>query len=263
MTQFLRTCATLTTLAFVHFTATGFAGEVALNPAALQENTLEADGSTTERIERQHGPYFAAWLGAATGPTASTSGRLGGTHINDETGFAAGLKLGYYFRTPYFIRPSIEFELAYLKTDLALGGSAEGRNRERLGFSGSSDMNALVGTVNLVLALDLGSIREEVGDFLAGLHPYIGAGIGASYSSVENFDGKLNGRGSARDQKLHVEGGSKFGFAYQLMAGLEVELDDDVSLFGEYKRVSMDQTGASSIRDYETDLWIFGCKLSY
>jgi opacity protein-like surface antigen len=212
--------------------------------------------------ERESGPYVGAWLGAVTGGKASFREELRGAELGDSTGFTGGLKLGYSWQTPIFIRPSVEVEFAYLTDDLTPTGSVDGSARKAGQIkSGGGDLNALVGTVNLVLALDLGGIRDQVGDFVAGLHPYIGIGVGGAYSSVERFETKVRSGGG--DEKIRVEGGSKIDFAHQLLAGLEIDLDDELSIFGEYKRISLDSTGSKSIRDYERDLWVFGCKFAY
>lgn len=256
MKTYLRSAAALAALCVTTHLSNLQAAEVILN-----ESTLAEDGSTAVVIERQQGPYVAAWLGVAGGASATTSGGLKGAELQDGNGFAAGLKLGYYYQTPFFVRPSIELEVAYLNSEFNVGGNLEGRDGGR--FAGGSDLQALVGTVNLVLALDLGAVRDQVGDFLAGFHPYIGVGAGAGYSSLEAFEGNVKGQGDGKNRKLRVDGGSKIDFAYQLMAGLEIDLDEDVSIFGEFKHMSLGGAGGGAVSDYQRDLWVFGCKLAY
>ncbi len=238
------------------------AAEIPLNAIGEQP-----EGVTTEITERKDGPYVAAWLGAATAGKASFREELRGADLGDSTGFAGGLKLGYSWQTPIFIRPSVELELAYLTDNLSPMGSIEDnsgrREVSRRIKSGGTDLNALVGTVNFVLALDLGAIRDQVGDFVAGLHPYVGIGIGGAYSSVDKFETRARSSSSRNDEKIRVDGGSKIDFAYQFLAGLEIDLDDSFSIFGEYKHISLNSTGSEVIRDYERDLWVFGCKLAY
>jgi opacity protein-like surface antigen len=235
----------------------GQAAEIPLN--AIGETP---EGVTTELTDRESGPYVGAWLGAVTGGRASFRNELRGAELGGSTGFTGGLKLGYSWQTPIFLRPSVEVEFAYLTDDLNPTGSVDGSGRNGGEIkTGGSHLNALVGTVNLVLALDLGAIRDRVGEFVAGLHPYIGIGVGGAYGNVQPFQAKVTTDGE--DEKIRVEGGSKIDFAHQLLAGLEIDLDDELSIFGEYKRISLDSTGSKSIRDYERDLWVFGCKFAY
>lgn len=254
----LHRASTCLALAVLLLPLSGDAAEIPLN--ALGE---EPEGITTELTERESGPYVGAWLGAVTGGKASFRNDLRGGELGDSTGFTGGLKLGYSWQTPIFIRPSVEVEFAYLTDDLTPTGSVNGSVRKTGQLkSGGGDLSAIVGTVNLVLALDLGAIRDQVGEFVAALHPYIGVGVGGAYSSVDPFVAKVR-TSEGRNEKIRVDGGSKIGFAYQLLAGLEIDLDDELSIFGEYKRMSLEGTGSSSIRDYERDLWVFGCKFAY
>jgi opacity protein-like surface antigen len=232
--------------------STAFGGEVYLN-------TIDSANSVV--VERQEGPYIGLWLGAATDGSASFRSKLTGAKMESETGFAAGLKLGYYYRLPFAIRPSIEFELTYLNDDFGLSGTVDSRRSGRGSVSGGADIQTLIGTVNLVLALDLAAYRENVGDFWAAFHPYVGIGGGAAYSSLEGFDVRVKTRDGRK--KLKVDGGSDFDFAYQLFTGLEFELDSDFSVFGEYKLIGINSTGSDAVRDYERDLWTIGCKFGY
>jgi opacity protein-like surface antigen len=255
MKHTLRTPALLALGALLLTTFVSRAAEIPLN--AIGE---EPEGVTTELTERRDGPYFGVWLGAATGGKAAFREELRGAELGDSTGFTGGLKLGYYWLTPIFIRPAVEVEFAYLTDDLSPTGSVEDGGRIK---SGGSNLNALIGTVNFVLALDLGAIRDQVGDFAAGLHPYVGVGIGGAYSSVEKFETRVSSSSSRGGEKVRVEGGSKIDFAYQFLAGLEIEMDEDFSIFGEYKHISLDSTGSKAVLDYERDLWVFGCKFAY
>jgi opacity protein-like surface antigen len=231
------------------------AGEVPLN--ALSADDENPEMATTVYVERDQGPYISLWLGAASGGDATFSGRLKGAELDSNTDFAFGAKFGYFYRTPFFVRPSIELELGYLDSEIGASGNA-GNVRS---FRGSGDFQSIYGTVNVVLALDLAPYRDTVGDILSAIHPYIGAGIGGAYS---RFDG-MNGKGRTDDgsRKVRVDGGSKFDFAHQIFGGIEIDLDDEFSIFGEYKRITIESTGSDSIRNYERNLWIVGAKIGY
>jgi hypothetical protein len=227
------------------------AGEVYLNTLDSGDRVL---------VERQQGPYVGLWLGAATGGRASFDGKLQGSRLESETGFTGGIKAGYYWRLPFAVRPALELDLGYLNDDFGLSGSANsdsGKGR----VSGGGDIQALVGTVNFVLALDLGAYRDQVGDFFAALHPYVGIGAGGAYSSLDGFD--VSARTNEGKKRVRVDGGSSFDFAHQFLAGLEIELEDDFSIFGEWKRINISNTGSTAVRDYERALWTFGAKFGY
>lgn len=233
----------------------GLANEVYLN--TMSSKNGEVQSQSTEVVERQHGPYVGVWLGISTNGDASLRGPLVGSGLEDSTGFAGGLKLGYYFRTPYALRPAIELELGYLSNNLNHSGTVENGKSETAAITGGSNFQAFTGMINLVVALDLGAYRQELGDFAAAIHPYIGVGGGAAYSKTSDFNTRIDGK------EVKLDSGSKVGFAYQLITGLEFDLAEDFSIFGEYKRVAISNTGSENIKDYERNLWVFGCKLAY
>ena len=239
---------------------TATAGEVYLDTVRATTGGYSDTVVSTERAYRTQGAYFGLQGGVSSRGSASFRNELGGAELEDESGFVLGARAGYWFRIPFPIRPSLEVELNYLRDDVSVGGTVS--SEKHVGrVTGGGDLSAFVGTVNLVLALDLEPYRDQVGDVLAAFHPYVGAGIGAAYSSLEDFSLKIRDE-EGGEKKVDAEG-SKIDFAYQVFGGLEIDLSEEFSIYGEYKRMVLEGTGTESITDYERDLWVLGFKVNY
>ncbi len=219
----------------------------ALTPA-LRADEVFFDTVSTEKASRMSGAYFGVFGGGATTADSSTGTPLEGANVDGGSGWFAGAEVGYYFRTPFPIRPAIELEAFYLGTEVDSSGSTDFR----------SDLWAAGAFVNLLLALDLSMYAEDLGPFWSSLRPYVGAGIGAAYT-------KLNG-GSVQHKdgtSTRIDSSSSVGFAYQLFAGLEVALADDLSIYGEYKYLVLDNTGSEAVSEVASNLWTLGVKVQY
>lgn len=215
------------------------AGEVALNQ--LPPNTV-----STVKAMRQHGAYWSAFAGPAFDFTADAQGRFGGYQMDDKGGWIAGVKAGYSFETPGVFRPAVELEVAYLDNELR-------------GSNGSSslrgDLFHVTLMANAILGIDMGELTGMAA--WSGVRPYVGAGVGAAYSSVrgvtaETPDGEDN-RGDSSETSL----------AYQFIVGLEYQLSDYVSLVTDYRYFVIDDIAGGDFGEATQDLWTIGVKVNY
>lgn len=217
---------------------------------AVEADEVYFDTVSTEKAVRMHGAYFGFFGGGSTDFSATNDeGELGGYSVNDEGGWFLGAEIGYEFRTPFPIRPAVEVELFYLANDFQAEDGAGNR--------ATADLYHVNLMVNFVLALDFSNFESDLGVF-AAFHPYIGAGIGASYSDLSHSRIDLAGGG-----KDDFGSGSDITFAYQLFGGLELALSDYVSIYGEYRRLFIDDLAGAALGDGEQNLWGFGFKVKY
>ncbi len=208
------------------------------------------DTVSTEKAVRTQGSYWSLFGGGVAGTEADYANDYSGFSNSSENGFFVGTELGYEFHTPFPIRPALEVELFYVDTKM----NAEGPDSSTL----RADLQHINLMANVVLALDLGQGQEEVGSFASALHPYVGAGLGVAYASmgsrnIDTPEGKSKSLGDSSD----------FTFAYQVFAGLELDLGDYVSIYGEYRYLVLQELAGGSVSDFAEDLWGFGVKVKY
>jgi len=150
--------------------------------------------------------------------------------LDPNTGWFAGVKLGYVFDTHTWFLPAVELEGFYNHLDV----EANGRSDElRTDAHVRAEMRSAVMMANLLGKIDLGHFR-----------PYIGGGAGAAYVSAGQVDAELDFRGH---EVIHVNGDAdEFGrigrfrtdgwtFAWQAVGGFDYYLTPRVSVFAEYK----------------------------
>lgn len=207
------------------------------------------DTVSTAKTSRLHGAYISAHTGVSDTGSIDTSDRLSRMGVKGDTGWTAGLKFGYMFTTPTVLRPALELELSYLTSELS--GSKGSRNTYR------SDFQAFNAFGNAVMAFDFEDQNTPSDDFLAKIKPYIGAGVGVSLTRNERVEARIDGR------RIKDEDGGKTSFGYQVFAGLEVPLSDELSLFGEYKYVNLYDLGGGDIQGADFNLYTVGLRLQY
>ncbi len=230
----------------------GFIG--ALTCAALIAQSAEVyfDTISTEKATRLHGAYFGAYGGISINPDGDVRSR-GQTYENfdDSIGGWGGIEIGYSWQTPIPLRPAVEFELMYLYNELDARGSGGGVF--------ASEEHSIIAMFNFVLALDLEPYRQDIGDFWANLHPYVGAGIGAGY--VFNSDLQVRDTPGGRDRQSDQD---DLTFAYQIFAGIEYDVTEAFSIYMEYKYLVLDDLGNDiGISDRENHLLGVGFKVQY
>lgn len=146
--------------------------------------------------------------------------------LDSETGWFAGLKLGYVFDTGSFLLPAIELEGFYNNVDVNLHAEADDFDvTSEIG----GELDQIVVQLNFQLKFDCGRFR-----------PYIGAGAGAAYLESDEIRGevRLDGdeffdfEGDVDDFGINNEG---WVFAWQGLAGFDFYFTDNCSVFAEYK----------------------------
>jgi opacity protein-like surface antigen len=208
------------------------------------------DTVSTSKASRLHGAYFSVYGGGTSVENVDVSSRLDGLKVGDDGGWMAGIKFGYSFDTPLPLRPAAELEIFGLSTDLSGRGN---------GYSYDSDLAAYGAMGNLVLALDLDGFSGSIGDFVPRLKPYVGAGAGLAYVTQNHIRIKRPGK----ELKKPEDGGGEIGFGYQLFAGLELELAEEFSVYGEYKFVNLYDISSGQVDGAEFSIWSLGMKVQY
>lgn len=217
-------------------------------PMGARAAEVYFDTISTEKAVRAQGAYFGLFGGGAMDLDVKTGGALEGFAQQDEGGWFLGAEIGYQFRTPFPVRPAFELELFYFANEF---------RAEAPGALATADFYHITLMANFILALDLSDFRDDIG-FLASVHPYIGAGLGGAYTNVSNADIEF-----ATTDDVSLSDGSKFSFAYQVFAGLEVALSDYVSVYGEYRRLWISDLAGAEFDDGDQNLWGLGFKVQY
>jgi opacity protein-like surface antigen len=208
------------------------------------------DTVNTARASRLQGAYFGTFAGGANVTGTSTSGRLGGMGVDGKgMGWMGGVEFGYKWETPAGINLMAELEFYYL--DQEISGNT-GRSKYR------STLRSLGAMANGIVQLDLGSLLGEEAGWIGRIKPYVGAGFGLGYGDQDDISFKPTGK---RERTLS-EGG-EIGFAYQLLAGVEVEVTDSFSVYGEYRYMDLYDFGNSDITGAEISSWIVGLRFQY
>ncbi len=208
------------------------------------------DTVSTAKAGRLQGAYIGTFAGGANVSGTSTAGRLGGMGVDGKgMGWIGGVEFGYKWATPVGLNLASELEIYYLNQDLS-GGNSGARYR--------SNLRSLGAMVNGIVELDLGSILGEEAGWMGRVKPYVGAGVGLGYGDQDKIAYKPSGR---RERTL--DGGGDTGFAYQLMGGVEVEVSDTFSVYGEYRYMDLQGFGSGDITGAEISTWVLGMKFQY
>jgi len=161
----------------------------------------------------QVGGYIGVWGGYTISPDASSGDSYNWNYYNRydldiQEAWALGVKVGY---TPPQLRYfSFEFEYSYLDPDI--NKSVLGQNRT--GFvvvDGDVKLNNFI--FNAIAKYPLGRF-----------HPYVGAGIGCSYSDMSataTQSGVINSASVGEDYT---------SFTWQLLTGVEIDIINNLSV---------------------------------
>ncbi len=209
------------------------------------------DTVSTKRVARPHGAYLGLFGGINSRQNINTQNeQLERFSPNDETGWFIGGEFGYEFQTPYPFRPSVEAEFFYTGYDFNATGE--------FGVStASAEVYHLSLMFNAILALDLSDQEREVGPFMAAFHPYIGVGLGPSYS------GARNSKIVTPTSVTNFDASSELSMAYQVFAGIEFDVSEYVSLYGEYRWLYIHDLPGGGLGKGELGLWNVGVKVRY
>jgi opacity protein-like surface antigen len=87
----------------------------------------------------------------------------------------------------------------------------------------------------------------------------VGAGVGYGYG----YQNQIAYKRSGQRERSNLSDGGESGFAYQLLAGVEVELADNFSVFGEYRYMDLYDFGNGDIKGAEVSSWLLGMRFQY
>jgi opacity protein-like surface antigen len=138
--------------------------------------------------------------------------------MSTRSGYLAGLKVGW--QTP-FTQKILAIELEY--------NHLYSRFDEVKGFSGAPVSYELDGKINMNAFMVNFLARYPKGTF----HPYAGFGVG--YSNVDIDDQVISVGGTP---VMTIGGGSEYVFAYQLMAGFDVDVTKNIVVGVGYKFIA-------------------------
>ncbi len=180
------------------------------------------------------GPYFSLYGGVNVYQNFEGTERLriGGSSVaverQEKVGGFGGIKAGYVFNDGP-VRSALELDAFYNGVDADVEFRVDG---DRIAdISNRYDTGAFL--LNYIVRFDLGSFQ-----------PYIGGGAGLYVGQINDLRFTVPGVGSVRQGNNDTE----VGFAWQLLAGTDFFINENFSLFLEYKWLNYqnaDVTGAN------------------
>jgi opacity protein-like surface antigen len=156
---------------------------------------------------------------------------LGGNEITlepqEKIGFVGGLKVGYVFGTGT-VRPTIEADLYYNGVEGDIDARVNGNDAD---FDADADLHsgAFMGNFLLRFAFDR-------------FQPYVGGGVGGYYAEAQDVEVTIG------NTTFDVDGGSRSGFAWQLIGGADYYFTEKFSTFVEYKFLNYEDAGFNEDR---------------
>jgi len=209
------------------------------------------DTVNTAKASRLHGAYFGAFAGGANVTGTTTSQRVSSLGVEGKgAGWIGGVEFGYKWVTPVGLNFAAELEFYYLNQDIS---GNNGRSSYR------SSLSAFGAMANGIVQLDLESILGEDAGWVGRIKPYLGAGVGAGYGYQNDIAYKpAGGR-----ERSNLSDGGEAGFAYQLLAGVEVEVAENFSVYGEYRYLDLYDFGNGDINGADISTWIVGLRFQY
>ncbi len=174
----------------------------------------------------------------ADGRTGSSDLAFGGGHVGYEWD---RWQLGSGWR----LRPAAEFEGMYLGTN-----TPTGEMPVTPAFLGTQYVTIPM-TAGVFLANAVFTIQTPYSEKVV---PYVGAGIGVAVISIEGSDSANPGEPGINHFNSDPDA-SDSAFAVQLKAGVKIEIHPKVSLFLEYRYLSVDSTNYTfGATDYPWDV---------
>ena len=239
----------------------GNAGEIELKSL----KSVQEDPAT----KRKYGPYVGAFGGANSTQTGDVS--IGGLSYpmqgRDGAG-VFGIEVGKSWRSKKApLQFSLEFEGSFLSTDIK--GQADEETLAALAGNGlatyETDMNAVFFMVNGSISLDLWRYRARLGKFVAGLKPYLGAGVGGGqvwfrnqlYQSKDQLTG-ANPATLTIDTPFAVD---EFISSWQWFGGIEYTWNDKYGVFAEYREFNFGEL--EDVVDMQTKGYAIGFRYRY
>ncbi len=208
------------------------------------------DTVSTASASRLHGAYFGAFAGGVGVQGVTTSKRLRNLGVDGRgAGWIGGVEFGYKWATPVGLNLAAELELYYLNQDIS--GKADSESYR-------SSLHAFGAMGNGIVQFDLGAMLGEDAGWVGNIKPYLGAGVGYGYGYQNQVAYKRPGKS---EKQLGNDGASSF--AYQLIAGVEVDLAENFSVYGEYRYLNLYDFGNGDIQGVDFSAWVLGVRFQY
>lgn len=213
------------------------------------------------------GPYVSVFGGVNVHQSGDLDTRFFDWDLQPDTGWFAGIKLGYAFKTNSFLLPAVELEGFYNRVDFEQTVHDEERYRSGTLRIEHEDTDKLTADVHAAAIMLNGLLRFDLGRF----RPYIGGGIGVAH--VWFKDGKFEGehrseyRGNFISDSISFKHSSslrdtrEWSFAAQGIAGFELYATHRISVFAEYKALWL--RDAVQVSDYVNHLVAGGVRLYF
>jgi opacity protein-like surface antigen len=231
------------------------AEETALQPLKPLEETQ------AKPMRRSH---VAVKGGVTTGQSGEMEvGGLGYSLLDQEDDFIFGIEVGYAWKSKrYPFEAGIEFEGSFISSEV--NGLLDLSSAPMPLAAGTpvdihADLNAVTFMVNGTLTLDLWRYRARLGRFLTRLRPYIGGGVGGAQVWFRNVEITTAVPGTTPTADPFSS--DEFVFAYQWFGGVEVMMNEKVSLFGEYRELTFEDFNELVGLEYEG--WMLGLRINY
>jgi len=224
---------------------------LALLASPLSAAEVYFDTVNTASAERLHGAYFGAFAGGVNMNGVATSSKLNGVNISGRSrGEMGGIEFGYKWATPVGITLATELELFYL-SQYIMGSGRGGSYRSKVKYGGAM--------ANGVIQFDLGAMLGEDAGWVGRIKPYIGGGVGYGYGAQDFIQVRYPGSKKTR----RFDDGGETAFSSQLFAGVEVEVMENFSVYGEYRQMNFYDFGNSDIRALDFGSWLLGVRFQY
>ena len=246
------------------------------------------------KAKKKYGPYVGIFGGSSQSQSMGLAltypdGRTFQYAPGDESGNAiAGFEVGYQWRQKRLpLELGLEFEAFFMNTEArgALPGQAPlGVTTLPPPFPGApattvvepyapgpldipadglisfrTDLNAVLFMLNGSVTLDLRRYRARIGPYLSNIRPYLGYGIGGAQLWFRNTESVT--KDPTKQPSVSVFEMDEFVFARQFFAGVEYNVNDRFSIYGEYRKLELEDFGPAS--NFETESWMAGLRMRY
>lgn len=213
------------------------------------------------------GPYVSVFGGVNVHQSGDLDTRFLDWDLQPDTGWLAGLKLGYAFKTNSFLLPAVELEGFYNRLDFEQTAHVEDRYRSEFLRVDHEDSYKITADVHAAAIMLNGLLRFDLGRF----RPYIGGGIGVAHVWFKNGKFDIKHRSEYRGEFIsdsfsyrfsgHFNDVREWSFAAQGIAGFELYATKRISVFAEYKALWL--RDAVQVSDYVNHLVAGGVRLYF
>ncbi len=218
---------------------------------------------------------YGSYVGVFGGATTSEGGNLeldylgktlGYDLLEDDGNMFVGIEVGYSWKTKYFLEFGLEFEGIFSSSEVG-GFLSDANAGVPIALSdvatASADLNYAAFMLNGVVTLDLKKLKPRIGGIVPKIRPYIGGGVGGAQVWFRNQTiqtvGDLAGIPTAPSSSPFAV--DEFVFACQLFGGVEIQINDKVAIYGEYRQMRLEKV--AELSDFESDIVLGGVHIRY